>query len=372
MTLQRRLSDMTDAEIADALTSHGINLLRYTAQAQAEITSMLAALQGDLIDVLIAGNINGDMLGAPRAQKQLNRLLQDAADTIGTHYDGIATTMAANMGEIGAIEGAAVTAAINAGVQAIAGEAAGTVATLTQAASARLTQIGADALLFGGPAGDWWKRQSEDTAFRFGLAVRNGIRNGDTTGQIISTVIDSKTGPSVIKQSRANAASLVQTAIASASNAARQATYQANSDILDGIMQVSTLDGHTTAICVAYSGATWDLQYEPIRGTDLPYNGGVPRHRNCRSTEVPLTKSFASMGIDLPDLKPTTRASTDGQVSANLTFSDWLGKKSEAFQDKLLGTGKAQLWRDGKITLRELLDQSGNPLTLAELRALYE
>jgi len=37
----------------------------------------------------------------------------------------------------------------------------------------------------------------------------------------------------------------------------------------------------------------------------------------------------------------------------------------------VLGSGRAQLWRDGKLTLEQLLDLSGNPLTLAQLRAKY-
>jgi hypothetical protein len=37
----------------------------------------------------------------------------------------------------------------------------------------------------------------------------------------------------------------------------------------------------------------------------------------------------------------------------------------------MLGKGRAELWRSGKITLNQLLDQRGNPLTLAELRSQY-
>jgi hypothetical protein len=35
----------------------------------------------------------------------------------------------------------------------------------------------------------------------------------------------------------------------------------------------------------------------------------------------------------------------------------------------VLGAGKADLWRRGKITFRDLLDQNGRPLTTEELRA---
>jgi hypothetical protein len=37
----------------------------------------------------------------------------------------------------------------------------------------------------------------------------------------------------------------------------------------------------------------------------------------------------------------------------------------------MLGKGRAQLWRDGKITLQDLLNAQGVPLTLRELREKY-
>jgi hypothetical protein len=38
----------------------------------------------------------------------------------------------------------------------------------------------------------------------------------------------------------------------------------------------------------------------------------------------------------------------------------------------MLGKGRAQLWRDGKITLSQLLNAEGAPLTLAQLKAKYD
>jgi hypothetical protein len=59
----------------------------------------------------------------------------------------------------------------------------------------------------------------------------------------------------------------------------------------------------------------------------------------------------------------------DGQVPEDITFGAWLDKKGVTFQDKLLGKKRAQLWRDGKITLTQLVDFRGNPLTLSQLEA---
>jgi hypothetical protein len=60
----------------------------------------------------------------------------------------------------------------------------------------------------------------------------------------------------------------------------------------------------------------------------------------------------------------------DGVVAADLTFDQFLKSKPPEFADKMLGKGRAELWRSGKITLNQLLDQRGNPLTLAQLKRL--
>jgi hypothetical protein len=124
-------------------------------------------------------------------------------------------------------------------------------------------------------------------------------------------------------------------------------------------------------VCIAYDGQLWDLQGGPIGSTELPFNGGPPRHWNCRSVLVPITKSWKELGIKAKDASSGGRASMDGEVAKETKFGDWLGRKSEEDQNRILGKGKAQLWRDGKISLTDLLDQRGNPLTLEELQGKY-
>lgn len=64
--------------------------------------------------------------------------------------------------------------------------------------------------------------------------------------------------------------------------------YKGNPDIVSGIKQISVIDERTSDICMEYDGATWDIEFNPILGNRLPYNGGVPRHVRCRSIEVPI------------------------------------------------------------------------------------
>lgn len=115
-----------------------------------------------------------------------------------------------------------------------------------------------------------------------------------------------------------------------------------------------------------FSGHVYNLETEHGYYTA----NGIVVH-NCRSTVIPVLKTLREMGIDRDNFQQTTRASMDGQVAADITFDQFLRGKPQEFADKMLGKGRAELWREGKITLSELLNQRGQPLTLKELAAKY-
>lgn len=142
------------------------------------------------------------------------------------------------------------------------------------------------------------------------------------------------------------------------------------------------LDDKTSAICMARSGFAWDLDGNPLPETDTnePFPGPPPYHPNCRSTLVPVVKGLDDLIEDpkvaarvrkaVQALPESTQASMDGKVASSLTYEDWLKRKNETFQQEVLGPGKYKLWKAGRIDLRDLIDQQGNPLTVAQLRGL--
>ena len=77
------------------------------------------------------------------------------------------------------------------------------------------------------------------------------------------------------------------------------------------------------------------------------------------------------MGIDLEEVTGLTRSSMDGELARNTSFSDWFEKKPKSFQEEYLGTGRYQLFKDGKITLSELVSQNGKTLTVKQLKEKY-
>jgi hypothetical protein len=53
------------------------------------------------------------------------------------------------------------------------------------------------------------------------------------------------------------------------------------------------------------------------------------------------------------------------------TFSAFLVRRGSAFQDGILGAGRARLFRDGQLTTHDLLEAAtGRPLLLDELMEL--
>ena len=221
-------------------------------------------------------------------------------------------------------------------------------------------------LIEGGVVGDWWKRQNAVFTTTVVDQIRVGMRNGDS-----SATIAQRLQAQVFPKSRAQANALVATGINAVSNKARVDSYEENSDVLKGYQQISTLDNKTSDICISYSGMAWDFDGNPLPGTNppttLPFNGGPPRHFNCRSSLIPVSKSAEELGLPPRTIAPGTRASMDGQVPDDITFDAFLKSKPAAFQDQLLGKSRAKLWRDGRIGLTQLVDQTGRPKSVQQL-----
>lgn len=138
------------------------------------------------------------------------------------------------------------------------------------------------------------------------------------------------------------------------------------SDILDGKYGTVTLSDVVAIGRRDFSDHVYNLETE----NGFYAANGIITH-NCRSVMLAIPKSFRELGIDEDEIPPSTRSSMDGQVAEDLSFGEFLKKKGTAFQDKMLGKGRADLWREGKITLPQLLDQRGNPLSVRELREKY-
>lgn len=208
--------------------------------------------------------------------------------------------------------------------------------------------------------------------------VSYGLVQGETTQEIIRRVIAGR------KLGKVQAEALVRTAVAHVSNRSRDLLYRDGASVLAGVEWVSTLDGRTTPTCRALDG-----QVFPIDSGPRP-----PAHYQCRSTTVPITKSWEELGLGgmgLPEtrellppgvrLRPLVRdtrpvrkipkgqrAGKIGQVSADVNYSAWLAVQPPRFQDAVLGPRRGAIFRANPgLHLSALMRNAYEPLTLEEL-----
>lgn len=343
---------MTDAQLRDAILRHSLQILRLSAGEQQRAIAIMRELEAELRQ-LLERPLTGEN------KRTIEALISQAEKIIARGYGSLTGLIDAN--ELAKLIAKQTSEIIGTALPvAVSSPAASTIA-----------KIAADVLIQGSPASAWWSKQAEDTAFKFGAEVRQGVANGETTQRIVQRIIGKRGEPGIMDVARRNATALVNTQVATITSDARMESYAANSDIIKGFRRLTALDGHVCVLCAAYGDQTdgWSLEGKPLGKTSLPYRSG-PFHFNDRCVEVPITKSFKELGIDLPDLAPSTRASSAGQVDAKTTFSDFLERQGRAFQDEVLGKGRADLWRAGRLTLRDLVSGTGRPLTLDQLRAL--
>jgi SPP1 gp7 family putative phage head morphogenesis protein len=311
-----------------------LDLFRSASTIERDVLRLLLQMEKDLV-AEVAGSKYTEW-GKQRVSKQL----AEVRALIKSQYDKAASV---------ALEGTSAIAEVSARATVLS---LGAEAVLPSAAM--LEAIAGKSVIQGAAQGAWWARQSEDTAFRFSQAVRQGLVNAETNQQIIRRV------RGFLDTSKANAAALVQTSVATVANDGRDIVFARNDDIIKKYRAVATLDTHTCERCAPLDGLEWDKDGKGI-GHSMP-KPTYPLHFNCRCLFIPVVLDGPQGGM---------RASSDGPVSAKLTFDGWLERQSKEKQEQVLGKGRADLYRKGKITLADLTRGNGRPLTLDELRKKY-
>jgi len=334
---------MINDDLANEILSRELNLNRYDASLRNRSIEVLRELE-DKIQTILRGNLS------TFNRTELNEKLRLVREAINDSYEQIAELTAEELGTVAVKEADFLQETVNDLTK---------VELFNEKPSAsQLISLAVNAVVQGAILANWWKRQAADTYFRISTQARIGY--GSSQNNIADQVsMQMTTG-------RRNADALIKTAVHTVSSLSRERMYKDNSGVMKGKVYVAVLDNRTSIQCIAYDGSTYDMDNKPIGKKSLPYRE-LPAHFNCRSIYMPILKSFQEIGSDYPEMPKSTRSSMDGQVPEETSFKDFLDRKGEAFQDEVLGKGKAKLWRDGKITLQQLLDQSGNPIPLKEL-----
>ncbi|WP_169975856.1 minor capsid protein [Campylobacter sp. RM16191] len=220
----------------------------------------------------------------------------------------------------------------------------------------------ATTLVQGATIKAWNYGLQADQAKRLERDLKIGISLGETNALLAQRIAAS------LGKSKREATTLAVTGAGAIVSEARQKFFEANDDVIKYYQYQATLDTRTSELCRAYDGLLWDTEYKPV-DHKLPFR--MPRvntHFNCRSTIIPITKSWEELGVEgMEEIDVGTRASMNGYVPKNMNFNDWLKTQSPETIEKTLGKGRAELFLQGKITMRDLITQQGRSVDLDEL-----
>ena len=364
---------MTVADrIADKVVVQALRLSRFEAGTRKKVEKLLREIEADITAQLIRRN--PALPRAPRfRERRLLALQAEIRQSLRAGYQGVAKAVNADLRGMAGLEALFTTSNIN----GLVGGALMTT-TITPGLASSLVS---EAMIRGAPSSDWWAGQAAANEKQFVQSMRLGMAQGEGVPDLVRRLRGNRAiayTDGMAAKWRRDASALVRTSVQTVSNDVREATFRANSDVVKGMQLVATLDGKTTDICIALSGALWDLEGNPLPDSpsDVPRPAGPPFHWNCRSVVVAVLRSLEEIAGIAPrkaamlerDLSPGMRASMDGQKAADITMHDFLKGKTNTFQDGVLGKTRAGLWRAGKLPLPKLIDQSARPLSLEGLR----
>ena len=171
---------------------------------------------------------------------------------------------------------------------------------------------------------------------------------------------------------------IAKTHVAATVALARQLFYEANGNVVRGVWHRSVFDSRTSHICLA-RGVLPNVyllpDYRPLPPTPHPYFPGVPYHPKCRSSMLPWVRSLASLRQQLPRrqrgqlnlLSAEELEALDGERPVPIGLDELITRRRGEELRQVLGAKRYDLYREGKLTFENLIDQRGRPLTLADL-----
>ena len=154
---------------------------------------------------------------------------------------------------------------------------------LKDATPALLDKVVKFGLADGKTLQEYFSGIADADAVRVESSIRQGVESGWTIDQIARNLAGTAEGnykDGIFETSRKSAVNMARTLCNAVSNNAKDAFYNANSDVINGVEILATLDGRTCPVC-----AGLDRKRYPI-GENHP---ALPVHHSCRCVLLPVT-----------------------------------------------------------------------------------
>ncbi len=380
-------------KLFDAALRHQVGLIRFTSGEVRRVVDLLEEADRDLVGML--RNRLGDVSRAPTdfTSERWKLLLADIRVARGEAMSKVRGELSPTLRELSVME-AGFEKRIIQGSMPLSLE-------LASVSSSSLHAIVTTQPFNGNLLGQWYGTLASSDKSNLIRTIQLGLTEGSTLDQIVRRVAGTRSegfSNGVLAINRRNAETVVRTAVNGVANAARNALWVENADLISALRWTATLDGRTTPVCRARDGrvAPVSPQGSIPKGQPAlsPSGARPPAHPGCRSVMVAVVDGIEAVGTR-PFVRDTrTRGGREtnfrkearrsgrpiqevrkawaqrniGSVPAEVTYQDWLRRQPVSFQDDVLGPSFGKLFRDGGLTLPKFVDEAGKQFTLAQLR----
>lgn len=215
-----------------------------------------------------------------------------------------------------------------------------------------------------------WAGISLSEKKRIEKLIRRGIADGLSEDALADFVY--KNNP--VKLTKIQAKGLAITGMTSVYTQADHAVYMANKGILKGWQYIAVLDSRTTALCAHRNGTVY-----PVGDTShLP-----PAHWHCRSSTVPVVKSYEDMlkseniqqirKRNLSTLSKKKIQYYDSLTHLEESYDQWLMRQPQNVQLKHLGDyDRLEMFLSNKYSANSFVNYKGEQVSINELRKLSD
>lgn len=347
---------MSKRALITIATRHQVLLERLKARQAQDFTSVLPKLEKAIVDVVNATRLSRM---SELKRRELDTLLTELRAQQEVYIQRNNEAFLARMREFAGYESGFEARTLETGLAGALKRLSLVVPTSEQAYRAALqSPLSATGQLLRPFVESWGQRHLQGVDG----AVRRAWGEGRTVQQLVQEIRGTRAlnyRDGLVDVSRRQAEAVARTSVQHVASAARNVTWERNSDVVQGYVWVSTLDARTTTACRSLDGKTFKLGQGPK----------PPLHINCRSTTI------ADVGRQYDFLdEGAMRVAKGGTVPADMSYYDWLKTQPASFQDVALGPSRGKLFRDGGLSADRFaalnLNRNFEPLTLDEMRAL--
>lgn len=393
----------------DLLIAHAIEVERFGNGLVRRLMRVLEQSDAELASTLIAElqALGPNVFLSTRKVRRLRKILKSLAAQRGEAYAAVHAQLREELRSFAVLEGRWTAKAFDDAVGVME-------AQLVVPAITTLRTVPTNRPIDGRFLKEWSAKLRADDAALIMKAVQSGLEQGLSLDEIVNGLRGTEEQgfrDGLLWSSRRHATDVVRTAANFVANTAREAVFQANTDLIQGLRWTSVLDGRTTLVCATRDGRVAVLGEDRLPD-DVPRleppSLRPPAHINCRSIMVAYISYIGIVGerpfvtstltgrekrIEFRDLarekagrawesmSRSARAAAVaaarnqwgieniGRLPAKTTFLEFFSRQSAKFQTEYLGRVRYRLYTQGTLGLDDMVDASGKEYTLDQLFA---